>query len=740
MSGVRWKQALTPWSQIPVRVLLHLSRRQLPQIDGMLRLDGLHDAVEVLRDRWGVPHIYARTVHDALYAQGFVHAQDRLWQMDFQRRVTAGRLAEVVGKPALDADRWMRILGLRRVAEAEARGLEPGLRAELDAYAAGVNAWIAQRRLPVEFTLLRYSPEPWTAADSLAWAKMLSWTLSINWESELLRAQLVSRLGPERAKALEPPDSGRCPYVIPPGTQYAWGTAQTLATAARQFTGPTVAEGVGSNNWAVSGARTAAGAPLLANDMHLLMSVPSIWYENHLVAAVGEGEGGLNVIGVSLPGAPGVVSGHNGAVAWGFTAGFADVQDLYVEHLRRSDSGAIEYEYRGEWLPAAVHREEIRVRGGDPVVEEVVVTRHGPIIDALAAELRPGVNGLALRWTAREPETTLAALHGMNRARNCDEFRVALRLWSAPVLNVVYADVQGDIAYHLAGRVPIRSRGDGSLPVSGATGEYEWLGYVPFDELPQSRNPAEGYLVTANNRVVADHYPHFISGEYAAGNRARRIVDLIEAGERLDVPAMWAMQFDQVSPMARLVADALATLDPADAAQAGVLDAMRRWDGTLSAESAEAAIYKRFMVHLARILLPEDMGDLADRYLGEGPAPVIAGPSLFAQRAREWLEAQLSQPESVQDAMRCALRLTLEELRTRLGPPENWAWGRLHLLTLSAPVGQRRAVREPVQPRAVSHGRRRRHGLGVGQPHGGSRRGRNRRAAVSVRGRPGGPA
>jgi penicillin amidase len=622
--------------------------------------------------------------------------------MDCQRRLASGRLAEVLGARALPVDRWLRILGFRRVATIEAEQMSVAARSEMEAYAAGVNAWIQQDRLPLEFSLLRYRPEPWTPTDSLAWAKMISWSLSMNWESELLRARLVALLGAQRAAELEPAYPARCPLVVPPEVAYdqIGEEAERLVAESRSYVGPRpnagppVQEGVGSNNWAIAGERSATGTPLLAGDMHLPMGIPAIWYENHLIELSDSGAG-LDVTGISLPGAPGVVSGHNGCVAWSFTAAFADVQDTYLEHLRPDSAGDLECEYEGRWGPVQSVDEVIRVRGGRALTERVILTRHGPIIDPIAGDLCED-GSLALRWTAFEPETMFEALRSMNRARTCAEFREALRHWTSPAVNVVYADTQGKIAYQLAGRVPVRARGDGRLPVPGWSGEYEWQGYIPFDELPQRHDPPEGYLVTANNKIVSDDYPHFISAEYATGNRAQRIVELITERDRLDVPDMQAMQLDQVSPLARIVARALGALSPEDPELASVVAAMRDWDGRLTPDSMEAAVCQNFVVQMARLMLHDRLGALAERYMGRGPALVVAEGSLFAHRAQEWLEEQLRSPDSTwydlgggerrEEVMLRALRASLDDLRQRLGDGE-WSWGRLHTVTFTHPLG-----------------------------------------------------
>jgi penicillin amidase len=689
-----------------------LLRRPLARTKGTLRLPGLQDEVEVLRDRWGVPHIYASNLHDLLFAQGFVHAQDRLWQMDFHRRLVAGRLSEIMGPVTLSVDYWLRILGMRRVAELEVDLLAAQTRLNLEAYAAGINARVAQGRLPVEFAILRYRPEPWTVADTLSWVKMMSWYLSVNWESELLRAQLVAHLGPDRAAELEPSHPPEQPYIVPPGVELAALDTGPLerAEAVRAFTGPTARDGLGSNSWVLSGSRTATGAPLLANDMHLFMTLPSIWYENHLVA------NDLNVTGITFPGIPGVVAGHNGHVAWGFTNGYADVQDLYVERLRRVDDGEgnsrVQYEYQGQWLDAELRHEEIGIKGGETVVKEIIVTHHGPIINALAPELAdkpwpealegapPEVaEGLALRWTSLEPDGMIEAVSTMTRAKDCLEFRQALRHWTAPVQNVVYADTKGNIAYSYPGKVPIRARGDGRVPVPGWTGEYEWLGYIPFEELPHLYNPPQGYIVTANNRVVGDDYPYHLGSEFALGDRAQRIVELIEAREQIDVPYVKRMHFDQVSHTARAIGHHLGQLPVNEPELAAVVERMRDWDGSLDARSAPAAIHQVFLRRMIQLLLQDRLGDLSIRYAGKGPTPMLAESSIFGSTSWVWLLNLLTQSsspwfdlghgETRDDVMRLALRQAVDLLKTELGPEiEDWAWGKLHTLTYAHTLGR----------------------------------------------------
>jgi penicillin G amidase len=733
--------------------LTGLGRARRPRIQGSCSLGGLDAAVEVYRDRWGVPHIYAATMHDLMFAQGFVHAQDRLWQMDFQRRLIAGRLAEIFGPAVLPVDRAVRTLGLRRVAEQEADLLSAEGLADIAAFAAGVNACMAQRPLPTEFTLLRYRPEPWTPADSLSWAKMMAWTLSINWETELLRARLIERLGPQRARELEPAWREEWPVVaagMPPTiiTEHApWAAqhppsddappiAETKRPTDHQSTltdFPTGRDAAGSNNWVVAGKRTATGMPLLANDMHLLLSAPAIWYENHLVldpALAGKEDGGktepLNITGVTFPGIPYIVAGHNGYVAWGYTNGFADVQDLYIERLRRSDDG-VQYEHNGEWRAAEVRQEIIPVKGGAAAIEEVIVTRHGPIINSLAPGLASQFGPregdapaalpdapLALRWTALEPNRMIDALRGMIHARTCLEFEAGLADWIVPVQNVVYADTQGNIGYTHMGRIPIRAQGDGSVPVPGWTDEYEWIGYIPFEELPHLYNPPQGFVVSANNRVPDAAYPHFISNEFAQGDRAQRIVEMLASRPKIDIEFIRRMHFDSISPTMQIVAGVIGQMQVTEPNLKRVVELVRRWDGRLAHDSTAAAVCEIFARQMIRLILENKLEDgasahhdvrgvsLTARVMGKGPTPLLQEGSFFVAQTWQWLVSllrsadsewfDLGHGETRDDVLRLALTATVDYLAQQFGAPagpqmEGWGWGRIHGLVFGHVAG-----------------------------------------------------
>jgi penicillin G amidase len=686
-------------SRLTVLGTHRLLRQPQPRYHGTLRLKGLSAPVQVFRDRWGVPHIYAKTTSDVLFAQGFIHAQERLWQMDFNRRLVAGRLSEMFGSATVSLDRWMRTLTMRRAAEREADLLDGENRLLLETYAAGVNTCMEREPLPLEFRLLNFKPEPWTPADSLAWVKMMCWDLCVNWETEILRARLIARLGAETAASLEPSMPPEWVRVIPPGVDYSSiGTsALRRASQAQPYTGPAGRSGIGSNNWVLSGSRTNTGMPLLANDMHLGMTAPAIWYENHLCA------GDLHVTGVSFPGLPLVIAGHNEHLAWGFTNGFPDVQDLYIEHLRQTPAGKTEYEFRGEWSEAEVHREHIKVKDALPVTEEVVITRHGPIINSLV-EGEGLESPLALRWTALDKTSTVKTLLDMNQAASCEAFREVLRGWSCPTQNVVYADRRGNIGYSYPGNIPIRAKGNGAVPVPGWTGDYEWLGYLPFEELPHMFNPAPGYIASANNRVVDDGYPYWVSPDFCTSSRARRIVELIEEKGILSVEDIKRMHMDQVSILARETMRGLEGMDPPDPELLPVFQLFQHWDGHLSATSPQAAIYEVFsrlmIVHITKPRLGEE---LARRYARKGSTPVLAELTMFGEHAREWLVTVLSDPgspwwdpddgRSRNERIYQTMRETVDALKKTCGPDiEDWTWGKIHQLTFGHPLGSVRPL------------------------------------------------
>ena len=665
----------------------YLLRRPLPPLDGELRLKGLSAPVEIVRDRWGIPHISARDPLDAFFAQGFCHAQDRLWQMELTRRLTAGRLAEVFGKLALDVDRFQRRLGLHRAAQREWDTADADLRDTLRAYAAGVNACldglVAAKKLPPEFVLARFQPEPWQPVDTLGFARYLAYSQTPNWESELVRSRLIARLGYAAASSLEPdvwqPDSDALPRLEDWGPPEAPepGELPPIALAG----GPGV-----SNAWAVSGARSSTGKPLLANDPHMFPRLPSVFYEAHLAAG-----GELNVAGASAPGAPGVIIGHNRHIAWGITASMADAADLYVERLDPGDSRRTEF--AGRWESGTLVREVIPVKGrAKPWTEDVLITsRHGPLLTptpSLADEHRP----LAMRSMVLEAESAASAILAINRAASWDEFRAAASRWGTPTMNLTYADTDGNIGYQMVGSVPVRERGEGLVPSPGWTGQYEWRGTIPFDELPRAFNPSDGLWANANQHVATSS-PHFFSREFIDPARYQRIRQVLESKTRHSAVDFGALQADEVSLPARRVAAVLVEhVRPRRRPEARALDELRRWDGRVSADSPAASIYEVFRNELVRARHAEAVGDLLPVLHGVGPHPLVGATNsqyfLQTYRVLHFVENNPGDP-----AVQRAFQASVAWLSRKLGPNVGmWQWGRLHQLRLEHALSARKPL------------------------------------------------
>jgi len=631
----------------------------LPE-DGELSVPGLAEPVEVLRDRWGVPYVSASSLDDLWFAQGFVTAGERLFQLDLLLRAAGGRLSEVFADRTLPDDRFARTIGFHRAAS----------RAMHARFRQGVAAWIAWMPTPpVEYSLLDLAPDLPTT-DEGAWAAAfvyLSWGLSGNWDVELLRAAITERLGPEAAATLLPPLPADPPAI----------TAGSLG--GRLLDELPRSKGQGSNDWVVAGSRTVMGKPMLANDPHLLALQPGAWIELHLRAP------GYEARGVSLTFSPGILLGTTAHHAWGVTNVSGDVQDLFVERLNDDRSAA---EHLGSWEPLTIHREEIVVRGAaEPVVVEVRETRHGPIVDtAVVGQLHPEYVALpatetyALRWTGLECGIRPSLALDAARATSFEEFRRAAWGVECPGQNFVYADVSGTIGYQCTGRFPIRRAGDGTVPVPGWDGEHEWDGWIPFDELPWDADPERGYLVTANNRIHDDAYPYLMGHDFHTPYRARRIVERLEAEPKHDVESLASIQLDTVSVPARVTLPLLLDVEPATNAHRVAIDLLRGWGGDMAADSAAAAVFNAWSGHVARRVLQPRLGDeLFRRYhTWRETFQCEVLPAMLARRDG-WLD---------DDLLRAALADAIDELRERLGDdPSGWRWGALHRLQLVHPLG-----------------------------------------------------
>jgi len=666
-----------------------VTRRSFPAVKGTIEAAGLQSQVEVYRDSWGIPHIYASNPHDLFFAQGYVHAQDRFWQMEFSRRQGSGRLSEILGKSALGSDRFIRTVGWHRTAAQELEQLDDEIRAVLEAYAEGVNAYISTRRgrLGLEFTILgltgvKFDPEPWTPLNTITWAKVMAWDLGGNMGTELLRAQVAARLGASAVSEVVSPYPDDYPVIVP--NPLTGATLESLPEAAFDLHFLGTGEGIGSNNWVVAGSRTETGMPLLANDMHLGIQMPSIWYEIGLhCEPVGPGCP-FNVTGFSFAGVPAVIVGHNDHIAWGVTNLAPDVQDLFIERINPENPN--QYEYQGEWLDMEVVREEIRVAGAEePVVVNARLTRHGPIINDVAGGTEDewffGWQPLALSWTALQPGTLLQSVLLLDQASNWEDFREALSYWDVPSQNFVYADVEGNIGYQAPGRIPIRASGNGSMPAPGWTGEYEWVDYIPFDELPRAFNPEEGYVVTANNAVVGTDFPYFLGMDWAPGYRARRIVELIEADASLSSADMQAIQGDSSPVYTQEVLPYLITLSSDKPRLAEALNLLRDWDGRAVRDSAGAALFEAFRLHLIDLTFGDELGE---RLLSRARNTAgIALVGLLPDEASPWFDDVTTPPVETRDEiMLQALEEAVDELTETLGRNMNrWRWGDLHTAT-----------------------------------------------------------
>jgi len=661
-----------------------LARRPLPKQRGTIELRGLEGRVRVRRDRWGVPHIEADALHDLYFAEGFVHGQDRLWQMDFYRRVAEGRVAEMAGSDGLPIDRLMRTLGMHRVAAREAAALEPALRDQLERFCAGVNAAAeAATALPFEMQLLRLEFKPWRPVDILGLGKLLAFGLSTNWERELLRADMLRALGPELTARLDPTYPADNPVV----TQEAWsgdGLAIVEQIDAVRRSMGLAAEASGSNNWAVSGSLSATGAPLIAGDPHLPPSMPGIWYQ------VGLRHGDRFVRGASLPGIPGVQYGQNNDVCWTFTNVMADVQDLFIERIEGET-----YLFEDEWRPLEIVREEIGVKGrAQPEVLDVRITHHGPIVnEALGAdEAEP----LALSWLALSEPSAYLGLFQQPEIRSGPELVAKLAGHTSPPLNLVWADRQGSIGYKLVGRLP-RRRGDcPDLPKPGWTGEFEWEGTIPYEELPETVDPESGFLITANNRIAGDEYPHHITSEYLDGFRAKRIEQLLGESEEHDIESFTAMQCDDLSLPGIEAARRLGRLSPRGQRETSALERLRSWDGRLDRETIAGTIYQAFLLRLAREVARAAIGDrdLCERWLDRadnGFTPHITSPWRWHSHLMKlWEEGDEELIGRPWDELALeALAGALDDLEERFGPdPEGWRWGQVHEMEFPHPLGE----------------------------------------------------
>ncbi len=657
-------------------------RTGLVMTDGTVEVAGVSGPVTIARDADGIPRITASSERDAYFGLGFVHAQDRLWQMDFHRRLAAGRLAEVLGERGLGFDRIMRTLGLYRLAQKSLSLLSTEARAAVDAYSAGVNAYLASHSgaWPIEFYLLNYRAEKWKPADSLLWGRLMAMRLGRNWRSEALRAGLASRLPSDRIDELFPA-AGNVPAVLSQLFDGATGKEmRRLVRSARISMTDALLPVQASNSWVLAGRHTSSGKPLLAGDPHLRFTAPNLWYLARLQAP------GFLRVGATVPGVPFTVLGHNGRIAWSFTNAPSDTQDLFVERIVAGEPGR--YMTPDGATPFTTRRETIRVKDAADVVLEVRETRHGPVISDVRSDLLRGTDGrhvIALAATALRPDDrTTEALYRFGGARDWPEFLDALRDFHSPHQSVTYADIRGNIGYIAAGRVPVRKTGTGQAPVPGWTGVHDWTGFIPFDGLPRAFNPASGRIVSANQRIVKGDYPYPLGQSWAPGFRARRIHQLLDGTARHSPASMAAIQLDSVSLMARELLPLMLGARAKDDLGRQALEMLRRWDGTMDRNRPEPLIFTAWLRELNRAIYADELGDEFRNIWRLRPV-FIRGVLTdkghwcddIATPAREDCATQLAR----------SLDAALGWLAARYGEdPGAWRWGNAHRARFQHPV------------------------------------------------------
>jgi len=711
-----------------------LVRRPFPQVEGEARLPGLDAEVTVVRDAHGIPQLYADTTADLMRAQGYVHAQERFYEMDVRRHATAGRLAELFGEPALESDRFVRSMGWRDVAEQELALIKPETRTALEQYAEGVNAYLEDRDpsdISVHYTVLNagglgYRPEPWAAVDSLAWLKAMAWDLRGNMDDEIGRALAIASVGPDRTADLYPSYDyaahqpivsegavvdGSFEAVETDGTREprrpAWGDDAPAVAAALGRLGSAMdalpaflgrGDGLGSNSWVVDGDHSETGAPILANDPHLGVGMPGIWVQLGLHCRTVSEDCPLDVSGFTFSGVPGVIIGHNADIAWGFTNLGPDVTDLYVERVRGD-----EWFRDGAWRPLRTRTETLEVRGQEDETLTVRSTTHGPLLSDVSEDLTDVADkapversgdadedyALALEWTALQPGRTADAIFELNRATTWDEFRSAVSSFEAPAQNLVYADREGHIGYQAPGRIPIRRGGhDGLMPAAGWLPENDWTGdFVPFDALPRVLDPAEGFIVTANQAVVGPDYRYYLTDDWDKGYRSERIRDLLGAQETWSVEAMAELQMDDRNPLAAVLTPYLLDVEvKRDYYRAGQ-DLLREWDFDQDADSGAAAYFNVVWRNLLEATFQDELPE--ELWPDGGDQWVAAVTELLDDPRNGWWD-DLDTDDVVEDRddiLRRALLAGRDELTARQAlSPDEWSWGFLHELELREPT------------------------------------------------------
>ncbi len=653
-----------------------LGKGRLPKYNGALNIPGLRAKVEINWDNHGVPHIFAENLHDLYFTQGYIHAQDRLWQMELNRRTARGTLSEIFGELALETDIASRTFGFDRIGKEDWEHIDSTIKDIIVAYTKGVNAFMnnPNTKYPIEFSLIKHVPNEWDVFDTLALSRLMIWQLSHAWYGEIIRTKLIEAVGEEHAADLEITYSDN-PITLPNGIEFNMIVNGEL----KKVKGPFTDRSMGSNSWVISGKLTDTGKPILSNDMHLPMSLPSLWYQIHLRSKE------TNVTGVSIPGLPMVLVGHNEYITWGMTLAFTDAEDLYVEKLNPDKFG--QYRYKGEWRDAEVIKEEFIIKGKNPHYEKIIITNHGPIISKAIHEK---TEAISVESMALRPNNALRGWYRLNTAKNWNDFVAAVRDIEAPQLNTTYADVHGNIGYWCTGKVPIRKKGKGKVPAPGWNGDYEWVGFVPFEEMPHSFNPESGYIITTNNKIVDDDYPHFLGDVWMNGYRAKVIEDIIKSKEKISIDDCINLQMNETClPGIEFIKhlNDIEINDP-DYRVNEAFELLKNWDGQLHKDSVAGAIYEVMRYMTVKNLLEPNLGKhLTNVFMGEGFHPVLLGSHEFYGHDTVVMLRMLEQPDSwwvkhaggKEKLLRKSFNQAYEWLRDNVNANyQKWQWGKIH--------------------------------------------------------------
>ena len=672
---------------------VHMVRRSFPQTRGTAEAAGITSAVQVYRDDYGVPHLFAASEYDLYFAAGFVHAQERLWQMELMRRAGNGQLSEILGEPALPIDRMFRTLGLRQHAARLMQMLDGPTRAALESYAAGVNAFIASSkgRLPLEFDMLNTEPAPWKVEHSLLISRLMAWELNYSRWVDLLEMELINRLGEERAREVFPYWPAGAPTIVPRSPRAKKGAAalRTLTDADAAFRslvgGPGF--GSGSNAWVVSGSKSTTGKPILANDPHLILMTPGRWFEMHLSAP------GIDVEGATVPGIPFVVIGRNERIAWGVTNAMLDDDDFYLEEVD-SVARPTRYRFRNEWRAVSERTDTILVKGALPVLLTVYGTHRGPIVNRMEPGAQFATSLISMRWVGHEMTDETGAFYWINRSAGWNDFTAALRRFGTPAQNFVYADVDGNIGYYTGGRIPVRPPKPYLLPAAGSTDEADWKGFIPFEANPHVLNPPAGFIVTANNRIVDESYPYHLSNHYEPPWRAVRLNEVLSEQMRFSPEEIRRLQTDVYSVHAREVVPILLaafdSVEVTDGDTRTALSYLRNWTFEMRTEDVSPTIFQASIDRIVDNTFRDEMGDqlfaLYDT-LASVPLTVITG--MLRTGTSEWFDdIRTPERETCNIIIRRSVTEALQDLRRRLGGEvKEWRWGTVHEVRFSHVFG-----------------------------------------------------